>query len=219
MKEILSVALGLAVLGLVEAGCSECRSSVDCNRGQVCSDGDCKAMEVGSDMDSGIDTDPMGDDDDDTSSDSRPRCELDAGTDLDTDTGTSECCTKPGDLFQCWRCSAVADRVTCRKDGDCRNGHLCASEGDWKGFCECDDKSECNDGVCVPDGAKKYCGPSFCNGFFVCSCFGGCVWWAFDSEETPQKQCEEGGLVCTEGDYPYPVKAEGSTGKGSCSGK
>ena len=122
-----------------------------------------------------------------------------------------ECCTEIGKKDECWWEDAAADGVTCKKTSDCLNGKGCHASG----LCTCDDDSDCNNGttkqgICAevdhdnnPSTPKiKLCGPSYCNGFLQCDCWGGCAWWHDDPNFTPKMDAESQNLVCCEGTYP-----------------
>lgn len=108
----------------------------------------------------------------------------------------SECCTEPGQFDNCWFRDAELDGTTCEDDDDCAAGQSCSVYG----LCTCQTDADCNDGVC---NEAKICGPSWCNGHFVCSCFGGCQWWQADDDYTPEQLCAEQGLSCCDGRYSY----------------
>ena len=135
-----------------------------------------------------------------------------------------ECCTNVGKLDECWWEDAIADGVTCSRHSDCESGE-CVFDYDRPGatsnvgLCRCNPNvaSHCNDdlagrhGVCVkdPDLGYHVCGPSYCNGYLKCSCFGGCEWWRPEQPGvTPQDLLDsdqdaiDNRYVCCEGTYP-----------------
>ncbi|MBN2340941.1 MAG: hypothetical protein JXX29_07230 [Deltaproteobacteria bacterium] len=116
-----------------------------------------------------------------------------------------ECCTQPGDASECWMSDAERDGVLCDSGTDCESGTCNASEG----RCTCNNNDECNDGVCV-DGL---CGPSWCNGYLVCSCWGGCEWWSANAEQTLHDLAAAQGMYCCEGLYAAsPIDVDPSLG-------
>ena len=106
---------------------------------------------------------------------------------------TEECCTQPGAASECWMNDAENDGVLCDTNQDCDSGSCDLT----KGRCTCDGNEECNDGVCV-DGI---CGPSWCNGYLVCSCWGGCEWWTTDQSRTLHDVAASQDKYCCEGVY------------------
>ena len=164
-----------------------------------------------------------------------------------------ECCTSVGKMDECWWEDAIRDGVTCKTDADCEitpKTGACIKDpsnpGDL-GVCRCNiatqshcfEPSEGRYGVCITDPrdpsdpeytGDSRCGPSYCNGWLKCSCFGGCEWWdQTDPDNTPEQVAEEESLanginlVCCEGNYPWGGVNEGSAtriisfyGVGSC---
>ncbi|MDJ0762633.1 MAG: hypothetical protein QNJ97_06545 [Myxococcota bacterium] len=122
-----------------------------------------------------------------------------------------ECCTDPGAISQCWWMDADRDGVTCSPAKPCPNGNPCdytQTGPNGQGLCECAVRSDCWDGatrtgLCTEAGL---CGPSYCNGFFACSCWGGCEAVAPAGYSTPGAMCQDiaSGYpgYCCEGDYP-----------------
>jgi hypothetical protein len=86
-------------------------------------------------------------------------------------------------------------------------------------LCNCADDDQCGQGICTDAGK---CGPSFCNGYKICSCWGGCVWWHANDVYTPADSCEVSDLYCCEGGYPADPTASGfcsntmNCGAGEC---
>ena len=132
-----------------------------------------------------------------------------------------ECCKNPGAIAGCWWKDAERDGVVCLDDSDC-SSNTCVTDievdgglppNGW-GLCGCETSSDCADGVCR-DGI---CGPSYCNGFLVCACWGGCdeadVW----GYETPSQACRDKAKGfpgrCCEGTYANSFEGVGS---GYCS--
>jgi len=116
---------------------------------------------------------------------------LDAGNGdapvCDHPSGWEECIHGP----ECWQDDAVADGVICERDEDCPSGTCDPGAG----RCRCENDDECNDGVC---GYGGICGPSWCNGYYLCSLWGP---YCFFDDGGP-KACEREGEACLEGDYP-----------------
>ncbi len=130
-----------------------------------------------------------------------------------------ECCSDPGQITECWWQDATQDNVTCKVAADCPSGQGCNLDPENKnpitdeGLCECTTQAHCEAGigddkmagVCTDDGV---CGPSYCNGIKICSCFGGCktaTWTSSDGTttyDTPQELCENtaGAGFCCEGE-------------------
>ena len=126
-----------------------------------------------------------------------------------------ECCTDPGAIALCWWQDAENDGVTCQSDTDCGT-KTCNKDvryGDdnkippngW-GLCECDSDDDCDSGICAEIDGQSVCAPSFCNGYLVCACFGGCTKGNTGEYDTPEAMCSdtEGGFpgACCEGNYP-----------------
>ncbi len=131
-----------------------------------------------------------------------------------------ECCSDPGQITECWWQDAVQDNVTCKVAADCPSGQDCNLDPENtntitnEGLCECTTQAHCEAGIgddqmagqCVAD--KGVCGPSYCNGIKICSCFGGCknaTWTSSDGSttyDTPQELCENttGAGFCCEGE-------------------
>ncbi len=113
-----------------------------------------------------------------------------------------ECCMDPGAISLCWWQDAERDGISCQQPSDCPNGTECVKDGlpglaspDGAGLCHCSGDSDCgNDGtnelygICNED--TELCGPSYCNGYKICSCFGGCVDWHSGDYYTPDDLCE-----------------------------
>ena len=144
-----------------------------------------------------------------------------------------ECCSNPGAIAKCWWQDARRDGAACENDSECSSGNLCdktvkigpsGSErppNGW-GLCECDEDKDCGvdengkpTAVCTLDGR---CGPSFCNGFLVCSCWGGCQEANTGGYPDHNAMCQatDDGYPgnCCEGKYPGDV--DGNT-LGFCS--
>ena len=139
-----------------------------------------------------------------------------------------ECCTNVGKMDECWWEDAISDGVTCTKDGDCpwAVAGACVKDvtsGSSVGVCKCRPEviTDCYDpdngreGVCItdpdnPSSGVSLCGPSYCNGYLKCSCFGGCEWWDQDDlTNTPDKVAgvesadSPEQVFCCEGNYPW----------------
>ena len=139
-----------------------------------------------------------------------------------------ECCETTGHANECWEEDALADDVAgnifCKTDADCGGG-ICNTSPDvkdalseysriqaagYEGLCQCSGDEDCQDasgdgGMCFffgDDGTGtevSVCGPSMCNGYYVCSCWGGCVWWdGNNAENTPADDAATVGLHCCE---------------------
>ncbi|MBN2525883.1 MAG: hypothetical protein JXR76_05765 [Deltaproteobacteria bacterium] len=140
----------------------------------------------------------------------------------------NRCCSSFGRMDECWWRDAIADGVTCQTDADCVYDVVgaCVKEEYGPGnlgvcrcrpevMTDCFDLANGKDGVCItdpanPESGMSLCGPSFCNGYFTCSCDGGCEWWdTNDRSNTPQQvaQRESGStgasVYCCEGNYPW----------------
>ncbi len=123
-----------------------------------------------------------------------------------------ECCTEPGEISGCWWEDADSDGVTCSPDKSCPNNQSCNYDltgPSGQGLCECRSNSDCNDGntrqgVCNTD--LGVCGPSYCNGFLVCACWGGCKPGGIAGYDSPESMCKDvqNGYAgyCCEGAYP-----------------
>ena len=102
-----------------------------------------------------------------------------------------ECCTSVGKMDECWWEDAIRDGITCTIDSDCPYAvtGACVKDtvaGSNLGVCrcrpgvltDCYDPDNGKEGVCAdnPDNpvVGPICGPSYCNGYLKCSCFGGC---------------------------------------------
>lgn len=143
--------------------CSECGTSADCDVGQVCVSGQCEPQGGASGLDAGA------------------QGGGDADADADADAGCgpgSECCSEPDDLVECWHIDAEESGVTCSAGESCAPGQVCSDAG----LCTCTNDDDCTvnlpapgAGVCTGAGI---CGPSWCDGYYVCSCWGGCDWWS-----------------------------------------
>ncbi|MBN2801618.1 MAG: fibro-slime domain-containing protein [Deltaproteobacteria bacterium] len=124
-----------------------------------------------------------------------------------------ECCESPGHIFECWEKDIELDagRIGCDKNSDCADGQTCDATLDGGGFagrCTCASDQDCRDddgfggGICYLK--TGVCGPSFCNGYFVCNCWGGCSWWTSEQTGmTPKEMAEANELYCCEGSYPH----------------
>ncbi|MBN2526728.1 MAG: hypothetical protein JXR76_10060 [Deltaproteobacteria bacterium] len=139
-----------------------------------------------------------------------------------------ECCENTGQANECWEQDALADDslgyIFCKTDADCGGGtcnmgpavktvlapYPRITAAGYTGMCECSDHTDCRDeneqgGACFnfgDDGTGKsvgLCGPSMCNGFYICSCWGGCTWWDDNSPtNTPTNDAATIGLYCCE---------------------
>jgi hypothetical protein len=162
--------------------------------------------------------------------------------------GGDECCTDPGHVSDCWWEDAKRDGVSCDPStGEIlgsSNGETCALDcdgtardgSDGKGLCTCEDDSDCGEvitpapngcmptvrsGICTINGV---CGPSYCNGFLICSCWGGCEESEYGKHQdnpekvfsSPKEACDSHGIHCKEGNY-----SQNSSGKylGYCTGE
>lgn len=124
-----------------------------------------------------------------------------------------ECCEEVGQAHECWIEDAENDGVTCTADGECPSGNCNEAEG----LCICDPDlvaPQCNEGVCTEAGL---CGPSWCNGYMICSCWGGCI--EANEGVSPETLCDDlADLGCCEGTYPVqPETEDDPAGSGYCS--
>jgi len=137
-----------------------------------------------------------------------------------------ECCTDPGAISECWWQDAVNDGVACANPSDCAAGRLCETDAlvygghpspNGEGLCECVDDNDCDDGISrhgVCDEARGICGPSYCNGYRACSCFGGCEDVIIEGHATPKDYCAtQPNNLCCEHYYP---KIPGTEQTGMC---
>ncbi|MBN2342139.1 MAG: hypothetical protein JXX29_03420 [Deltaproteobacteria bacterium] len=159
-----------------------------------------------------------------------------------------ECCETTGHVNECWEKDAIEDdavgNILCSVNGDCAAGQTCNSNinltaypnitaAGFTGLCTCDTHADCRDtsgdgGACfetidpVTSATVNLCGPSMCNGYYVCSCWGGCVWWDGNSTaNTPSLDAAALGLYCCENeDFANPDVTSGliTFGDSSCSG-
>lgn len=100
-----------------------------------------------------------------------------------------ECCSDPGSIAECWWQDARIDGAACGGPSDCES-NVCdqtvkvngATPPNGWGLCTCDSDDDCvgqdengdpSQGIC--DTVSGLCGPSYCNGIKVCSCWGGCA--------------------------------------------
>ncbi|MCP4674605.1 MAG: hypothetical protein GY854_03645 [Deltaproteobacteria bacterium] len=143
-----------------------------------------------------------------------------------------ECCTDPGAIEVCWWQDADRDQVTCSAINPCPGGRPCRNNpgagDDVKtgteglpnpvGLCACTEDSHCTEGgmqgIC--DENRGVCGPSWCNGFKRCSCWGGCEEGKYAGELVPSDGCANNATAvnCCEGEYP---KLPGTDQIGYCS--
>ena len=182
-----AILLGVACKQLDDA--VECLSNPDCGANGVCNNGDCEGGYPSTD-DSSMDSESSPAEED---SDTRDCVTVPAPVpQAAQDTENEECCVDPGSLQDCWLMDATQDGVACTDNTECLSGQ-CDTD---RGVCTCSSRDDCNDGAdrqgtCnVDDG---YCGPSSCNGYLVCACFGGCI-------EGPAPELQDSERCC-EGDY------------------
>ena len=182
-------------------------------------------------IDSGLGSDS--DADTDVDSDSDADSDTDPDTYVDIDAGP-DCCNDAGQISDCWWKDAENDKVTCTTGdtANCASPKICNmtdTSRDNLGLCACYKGTDCNTGRCwnlttdamvdlaadVPSGQVGRCGPSYCNGFQICSCAGGCREGDYDFDldtnpltkyPNPQTQCEDTAAgytgMCCEGRYP-----------------
>ena len=159
-----------------------------------------------------------------------------------------ECCKTTGHANECWEEDVLDDNTTgyilCNSDADCdgrpcyKSAAITAALAKYPritatGMCECNSHADCRDtddngGTCFtyddPDEVDdvNLCGPSMCNGYYVCSCWGGCTWWdGNNATNTPADNASSLGLYCCENAaYANPDLESGlvSFGNESCSG-
>ena len=146
--------------------------------------------------------------------------DTDSDSDADADAGTDdECCSEIGQEHECWMQDAADDGIICpTNDAAPSDSPAClnAAGCDFaERVCQCASDDDCNDGgtrvgVCVIDAgaALGQCAPSWCNGYKVCSCWGGCI----SADVSPPCDADE---TCSEGDYA--TCTESACGSGSCS--
>ncbi|MCP4538445.1 MAG: hypothetical protein GY832_15020, partial [Chloroflexi bacterium] len=121
-----------------------------------------------------------------------------------------ECCSDPGAISECWWRDADRDGITCSASNACPDSRDCNYDDTGplnQGLCECEDQEDCYDGdtllgVCNASGV---CGPSYCNGYMACSCWGGCEEVTPGGYDNPEDMCEDTGSgfpgYCCEGSY------------------
>ncbi len=153
---------------------------------------------------------------------------------------SDECCTQVGQADECWMEDATNDGIICPTWFEAPSGYAlsCLSSHGCNGtsspsypsvpagiLCECEDNDDCYDGsdrfgICIvqPGDTVGLCGPSWCNGFKICSCFGGCTDATIGT--TPAATCTNAGQFCCEGEYPQHPELNtvtGIVGFGYCS--
>ena len=113
----------------------------------------------------------------------------------------------------CWYESAVDDGIACESSSTCLSGE-CDTD---RGLCTCSSHWDCFDGedhqgACVTE--LGVCGPAWCNGYLICSNWGGCVWWHGNEDYTPDDWVADldAGVpyACCEGNYPAADDGQGS---------
>lgn len=144
-----------------------------------------------------------------------------------------KCCENTGHADECWERDALNDNVAghifCNSDADCATGFECntdvdlsgyeAISADFAGLCECNNHMDCrgaggDGGACFDspesNNATGLCGPSLCNGYYICSCWGGCDWWdGNDPVNRPSDDAATVNLYCCENkDYANYSAAE-----------
>jgi len=117
---------------------------------------------------------------------------------------SEDCCSEPGQAQECWNDDKILDNViSCDDDNDCISGSCDIATH----LCTCITNNDCeNNAACSDSGL---CGPSWCNGYMICGCWGGCDWWHSDANYTPEDWAAAKGLYCCEGDYPAGVSISG----------
>ncbi|MBN2715151.1 MAG: hypothetical protein JXX14_04800 [Deltaproteobacteria bacterium] len=108
---------------------------------------------------------------------------------------TGECCTTGAEALECLLADAADEGLTCTADdlSNCAVGQSCSEEG----LCTCTNSCHCGAGRCSTMGV---CLPSTCNGYYVCSCWGGCTWWdPIDSTATPADDAAALNMYCCDG--------------------
>ncbi len=186
-------------------GVTECLSQADCSGGGICVDGTCEGgsdpdqnelNETDSDtQDSGTEWETNPD-----SETSTKRC-IFLPVDAEFSSADEECCSGSGVMQECWTQDAESDGIACTWDSDCLSG-TCDKT---RGVCACSRQEDCNDGEAVQGYCnleRGYCGPSSCNGYFVCSCFGGCMRVTFPYELSQGERCCEGVYSLSPADRP-----------------
>ena len=109
-----------------------------------------------------------------------------------------ECCTEAGYADECWWESAEDDGVTCTTNSDCDltcDKTVTDPSNSNVGLCSCASDADCVSGVCNVD---NRCGPSWCNGYLICSCFGGCINAELGTYVNPE-------AMCTDTTSGYPI--------------
>jgi hypothetical protein len=129
-----------------EVWCTALGGQVHHDMDWTCMTGSVCCETSGSDADADSDSDSDTDGDTDADSDS----DSDSDSDGDGDADGGECCTAAGEIEGCWIQDAKRDMTACSEDADC-------------------DSRRC-------DKVHGKCRPSWCNGYDVCSCWGGCEW-------------------------------------------
>jgi len=170
--------------------------------------------ESDTDTDSGSDTDADTDSDEDSCSDTGEvdTCCFPSGQEPPP-TKEDEICLDPGEHAACWYETAIEDGIACEAGDECLSGECDLDAG----LCTCCSQDDCDDGderkgVCFIEAG--ICGPSWCNGYWECSAWGGCEWWHADPDYTPDDWYADFDhnppLVCCEGVYPVMQDGSGS---------
>jgi hypothetical protein len=171
------VLLPALLAAIASAACDECKTSADCDLGEVCIDGACESGSVDgdtdgdTDADGDADTDTDGDTDTDADGDTDSDSDTDADADSDTDSDTDGDCVNPltdcpddgdpctGAACEEGACAVVPlSDVPCDEDADeciggtCDEG-VCLAEPLSGSSCTFDDNDctldVCDDGVCT----------------------------------------------------------------------
>ncbi len=115
---------------------------------------------------------------------------------------TGDCCSGPGHVMECWLADAEDDGATCKANEECPS-NSCDTD---RGLCICESDDDCNDGICTDE---NLCGPSWCNGYRQCSCWGGCD--RVTSERSYGVICAQNNQTCCEGLYPIEPEYRNSS--------
>lgn len=129
-----------------------------------------------------------------------------------------ECCSDIGQIHECWMEDAKDDGIKCPSEQTCLSSLGCDTDLE---LCRCTKNEDCFDGntrfgVCVKGigDTVGLCGPDWCNGYKVCSCWGGCV----DAPiGIPEDVCAADSLKCCSGSYSRVPELQGDqVGTGFC---
>ncbi len=179
-----------ALSGFIGGCKDECKSSIDCNKGEQCVKGECKPLPKTNDSETATDDDKGSESESEKSSDDPIEKSTDTVSDTDSEIDTNDSDTEDTNIIK----GDAQDGEPCERGGDCVSGY-------------CQNNVCCASGYCCSEPGNSNSCPSalcktvFCDGNFQCRYFD----VSLGSSSTASEQSCDGQFRCDGAGNCLPV--------------